>query len=344
MRIDGEFLREWGPERFLCSIIGGAPGGMGGPGKGNPNSTDKQGGTGQGGMGGSNYNKPAGPGASIAASKKPGGMTGNKPTGQTGSGGGSYTYSGGYSDTRDDPASIENRARNQDAQNVGESWGDGLSGVFNEFMHGLGSMVGLSENEESLSQTANDMARPGYQGPAGGPGTGGTESARWGWDPVGMVGGALGNAFGVPIVGGLIADQISDYYGRPLQVDLGPHVLQADDGQTTVSGPSATFSDRDNPGTFYGSTPGLNSFSNGAAAVAPKKSTFYGSDGGAAEPAPSPEQPPMEVPGGLSPTEIPDGVNVDTGNSGLSPSQLSSIFQQYGSKVYRGKNKSTVVS
>lgn len=49
--------------------------------------------------------------------------------------------------------------------------------------------------------------------------------ADWSFDPVALASGALGFASGVPIVPGLIADQLSDLAGRSFCVNLGPSVF-----------------------------------------------------------------------------------------------------------------------
>lgn len=48
--------------------------------------------------------------------------------------------------------------------------------------------------------------------------------ANWGLDPAGLVGGAIGTAVGVPGLG-FVADQISQYFDRPLDINLGANVL-----------------------------------------------------------------------------------------------------------------------
>lgn len=48
--------------------------------------------------------------------------------------------------------------------------------------------------------------------------------ADWGFDPAGLIGGAIGTALGVPGLG-LAADMLSQWAGRPLEANLGPNVF-----------------------------------------------------------------------------------------------------------------------
>jgi hypothetical protein len=104
---------------------------------------------------------------------------------------------GRYSDARDDPVAQENRARNLDAQNVGESWGDGVAGVANELGHLVGGLLGFDEREEGFAETAMDMARSEYQGPV--PGTPDNARANWGFDVMEALTNFAGLASGLPV-------------------------------------------------------------------------------------------------------------------------------------------------
>lgn len=64
--------------------------------------------------------------------------------------------------------------------------------------------------------------------------SGGTRS-NWGLDPAGLIGGAVGTAFGIPGVG-LAADKLSSLLGRPFEIGLGPDVLGGFGGATGTAG------------------------------------------------------------------------------------------------------------
>jgi hypothetical protein len=169
-------------------------------------------------------------------------------------------------------------------------------------------------------------------------------SAGWGFDPAGLIGGAVGSALGVPLVGGFVADQISSALGRPLEVNLGPSVFGGLDGETTVSGPTMTARDPNDQSTFFGAPPQLAGFGNGVANVASGKSTFTGSDPAAPAPTPEPPAPEPELPDIDGPMTPPNGVNIDPGNTGIPAGDLASLFQRLGNRVYKGKNHSAVVT
>lgn len=147
-----------------------------------------------------------------------------------GTGSGSSSKAGNYSDARDDPVAKENMARNADARNDGESWGDGFGGVVNEIGHALGGLIGLDEKEESFTETATDMARPDYAAP--GPGTPANNHARWGFSPIQAMANFAGLATGAPIgtavALGNAAAQHLGLGGLP-EIDMGRNVLSADD-------------------------------------------------------------------------------------------------------------------
>lgn len=51
-----------------------------------------------------------------------------------------------------------------------------------------------------------------------------TGKANWGFDPAVALGGALGMGFGIPGTG-MIANQLSQWAGRPLEMNMGPEVF-----------------------------------------------------------------------------------------------------------------------
>jgi hypothetical protein len=283
------------------------------------------------------------PSAMAGASGRPS-ASGN---GQSGRGG--QTFSGSYSDTRDDPAAIENRARNQDAQNIGESWGDGLPGIGNELAHLFGGFLGLGEREEDFTDTAMDMARPNYNGPAAG--TPDNMRANWGWDPVGALVGVGGMLGGLPAGPGLIADWASEQLGRPLDINLGRSVFETEDdpitGQTasrTHTGGGMTVHDSDDPNTFLGVSPGLGYLGEGASQAMPKRQTFTGTDPMPLDGAPaSPFEPTAPNP---SPIDTPpNGINVSPGNTGLNDQQLTDLFLSHMTpgRTARGRSAARVI-
>jgi hypothetical protein len=273
-------------------------------------------------------------------------------TGQSGRGG--QTFQGEtprYSDARDDPAAKENTARNQDAQNIGESWGDGLPGIANELAHLFGGFLGLGEREEDFTETAMDMSRPNYNGPAGGPGTGGTNSANWGFDPVGALVGIGGMLGGLPAGPGLIADWASQQLGRPLDINLGRSVFETEDdpitGQTasTHTGGGMTVHDSDDPNTFLGVSPGLGYLGEGASQTTPRRQTFTGVDPSPVDQAPVDGYDPVTP--APSPIDTPPNspIQIDAGNTGLSDQQLTDLFLSHMTpgRTARGRSSGRVI-
>lgn len=314
---------------------GGASTGRPDIGRERPMDNDRGGGNGQGGRGGSAAPRGgggAGTGRPAAGKERPIDRPGG---GQGGSGGG--TFIGGSGQTRDQMQTQDQLGANvANAQNDYNDRDNNLAENIGNFIAG---MFGFNE----MDPTAPGFSQPGAPGQTG--------QADWGFDPAGLIGGGLAGAFGVPVIGGFLADQISSALGRPLQVNLGPSVFggpttdpitgEVTPGETTVSGPSMTVRDRDQRDTFYGAPPALAGFGGGVANVSPTSSTFLGVDPAPVQPNPPPA-PQVPLPDGLSPTEpvAPGDVSIDPGNTGLSASDLASLFQQMGSRIYRGKNRS----
>jgi hypothetical protein len=300
---------------------------------------------GQGGRGGRSSTPRGGGGASTGRDNRAnqGPVGGNQ-------GRGSQTFSGtNYSDARDDPVAKENTARNQDAQNIGESWGDGAAGIGNELAHMFGGFLGLGEREEDFTETAMDMARPEYNGPVGGPGTGGTRSANWGLDPVGAVVGLGSSLAGLPAGPGMIADWISEQFGRPLDINLGSSVLETEDdpitGQTasrTHTGSGMTVRDAGDSDTYLGVSPMLGYTGEGASRAMPSNATYTGTNPTAQEPAESDPFTPV-TPQPTQTGTMPQGMNVDVGNSGLTAQQLSDLFAGFMGKSSRKAPASVIV-
>jgi hypothetical protein len=282
------------------------------------------------GRGGRAATPRGGGGASTGrAVSDPHGLAGGPRGGGTGQGGaGGGTFVGGAGATRDQMQEQDRIGANvANAQRDFNNEGNSLSETIGNFLAG---MLGFNED---------DPTEPGYSGP-GMPGQ--TGRADWSWDAAGPIGSALGAGFGAPLTG-FLADQISAAAGRPLSVRIGPDVFQ-DGDSTTVSGPSMTVQDADHPNEFVGVNPGLGFLGQVASNAAPKKSTLYGADPAPAEPGPAPEQPGMELPDIDGPMTPPNGVNIDPGNTGIPAGDLASLFQRLGSRVYKGKNHSAVVT
>lgn len=62
-----------------------------------------------------------------------------------------------------------------------------------------------------------------------------SKRTTWGYDPAGMIAGLAGSALGVPGLG-LIANQISKYSGRPLEIGMGEDVFGGSEGAITGNG------------------------------------------------------------------------------------------------------------
>jgi hypothetical protein len=284
------------------------------------------------GRGGRAATPRGGGGASTGrAVSDPHGLAGGPRGGGTGQGGaGGGTFVGGAGATRDQMQEQDRIGANvASAKNDYDNQGNSIADTVGNFLAG---MLGFNED---------DPTQPGYSGP-GMPGQ--TGRADWSWDPAGPIGSAIGAGFGAPLTG-FLADQISAAAGRPLSVRIGPDVFQ-DGDSTTVSGSGMTVQDADHPNEFVGVSPGLGFLGQVASNATPKKSTLYGADPAAPAPEPEPQEPAPELPDGLSPINpvSPENINVDPGNTGLQAGDLAGLFQRMGQKVYRGKNRSTVVS
>lgn len=168
-----------------------------------------------------------------------GNQAGKNADGQ-GHGGVSGTSANGgkqhYSDARDDPVAKENRKINEDADNLGESWFDGVGGFFNEIGHGLLGMVGLDEENETFSETAMRSSEQGLADPN----TPTNESAHYSFDPIQALAGFAGLATGMPtgIAYGVGKYGYENLTGQkvPWEKDLGTSVLGGN--KTPASAPS----------------------------------------------------------------------------------------------------------
>lgn len=68
------------------------------------------------------------------------------------------------------------------------------------------------------------------------PGYSSQNRANWGFDPAGLIGGAVGMGVGAPGLG-LLADMASRAMGRPLEMNMGPSVFGGGGGGGLLGGP-----------------------------------------------------------------------------------------------------------
>lgn len=136
-----------------------------------------------------------------------------------------------------------------------------------------------------------------------------------------------------------------------LDVNLDRTVFGVEDdpitGQTasrTSTGSGMTIEDRDSPATFYGVSPTLNYLGQGASQAMPTRQTFVGADPAPVDPAPANPYDPVTP----APTPIdtpPNGVQVDVGNTELSPTELTNLFSGFmrPQRTSQGKNAGRVI-
>jgi hypothetical protein len=306
------------------------------------NRGEGQGGRGGGSFGGGPSGRSQHPGriggeqAARASNQSRGAAGGG--TGNGGRGGG--TFVGGSGTTRD-----AMQTQDQVGANVAAAQND-FNDVDNSTTDDIGNMIAsfLGFNEQNPTE-------PGFSGP-GMPGQ--TGRANWGFDPAGLIGGAAGMGFGIPLTG-FLADQASALMGRPLEISLGPDVFGSDTidpetGQvvgnsTTYSGPSMTLRDNDDPNEYFGTSPALGYIGNQTANAVPGKRTMTGVDPSPVDGAPADGYDPV-TPNPSPIEEAPSGMNIDPGNTGQTPQQLSELFSgfmQPQSRTAKGKNQSRVV-
>jgi hypothetical protein len=176
-----------------------------------------------------------------------------------GTGSGSSSKTGNYSDARDDPVAKEQNARNADARNDGESWGDGIEGFANEIAHMVGGLLGLDEEEQDFTTVANDMARPEYNGPPAG--TPDNMRGHWSYDPMQTLADFAGLATGLPVgtIYGLGKNAWESATGIPLgtEIDLGRSVLDREDSPTNGPAGNPSKPTKDNVSSGETKTAGL---------------------------------------------------------------------------------------
>lgn len=107
----------------------------------------------------------------------------------------------------------------RDYQNIGNS-------DLENFGNTLAGMLGFNEQRPTLARALDRFNRTKD-------GEISDKRAGWGFDPAGLIGNALGSPFGAGLIAGPIANQISAYFDRPLEIGLGPDVFS---GQ--ISAPS----------------------------------------------------------------------------------------------------------
>jgi hypothetical protein len=113
---------------------------------------------------------------------------------------------------------------------------------------------------------------------------------------------------------------------------------------TTHTGGGVTVHDADNPDTYFGVSPGLGYLAGGASNAAPAKHTYTGADPTTQEPAAdtpyvpvTPQPTPIDTP--------PNNIQVDVGNSDLSPTELTNLFAGFmkPGRPSRGRNPVSVI-
>lgn len=311
---------------------GGAHGGRdpnaGGKGpKGGGGNGAGKGPRGVGGEGGAQGGRD--PQAGAPAGRGPGGHGGQGAVGSATAADRLMADKYGVSPDRYNQETTDYRDRLTDAYGTDDSMMD----VIGNF---LGSMVGF--NEQTPDEVDFDPQNP--TGP----------DVSWGFDPVGPMASAAGMLLGGPLGPGLVADKISEYFGRPLEVDLGPSVFGFDGGET-VTGPTTGVRD---PGggtgnnTYFGLPPEYAQVANlvsGNAAPRPVTNTYTGTDQPTTLP-PDPAPPTAELPIDSAPAIPPSGANIDPGNTGLSPTDLTELFAGYLPKqtTSTGKNRMRLVA
>jgi len=115
------------------------------------------------------------------------------------------------------PITHDALGRVNDYNNVGNDFLDRV-GNFLAGQLGLNEIDPIASNVEALKSGQ----RPGT-------------NADWGFDPAGLMGSAVGMAFGVPLVG-TATDWVSKKLGRPLEMNLGPSVFGSPDSPGTSTG------------------------------------------------------------------------------------------------------------
>ncbi len=267
--------------------------------------------------------------------------------GQGGRGGPGAVGMGSFGGLPGEPTRDEMQQQDQIGANVAHALDDyNNQGNFDveNFGNRIASLFGFNE----MDPTAPGFSHPGMPGVTG--------QANWGFDPAGLIGSAIGAAGGVPLMG-LVADQISSAFGRPLEVNLGPSVFggttqTADgvdiaDGSSTYTGGNVTVRDPGDQDTYLGVSPTQNAMLQGinrvAPAAAPGSTTVTGADPAPAAPVPADPTEPT-IPDVSAPEPIDaSNVNVNPGNTGLTDSQLTSLFLNYMPRTYTGRNRPTVV-
>jgi hypothetical protein len=208
----------------------------------------------------------------------------------------------------------------------------------------LGNLVAgfLGFNEQTPDQIDFDPTKP--VGPR----------ADWSWDPVGVAAGVGGGFIGAPGLG-MITDQVSQQLGRPLSISLGPDVFggpttdpvtgETIAGDTTVQGPSVTVHDPNDANTFMGVSPTMGSFLNGVSNnLPPRTSTLTGSNPDT--PATTPSDPYQPVTPQPTPIDTPPNspIQVDPGNTQMSPDELTSLFLGFMKpRTSMGRNPASVI-
>lgn len=180
------------------------------------------GGTSEGGAtggptGGGNSNSPGGGGGrSLGGNENSAAGTVNSGTaGRNAAYGGGPALGGGRGSMGNDTVATHNQAAALGmtpdhyiggASNLGQAVTDSYGSNFGRQLAGL-----FGFNKNTVNQPFGAYAN-------------GLNTAGWGFDPAGLVGSAIGTAVGAPFGVGLLADRLSERFGRPGQIALsGPN-------------------------------------------------------------------------------------------------------------------------
>lgn len=151
--------------------------------------------------------------SSYGGSKEYGGGQHNNAGSRSGGGNqGSGSFQGGGPNplTRD-------KMRTQDQMGAMVSKAlDDYNGVGDSFIDKIGNMLARGFGFNEMNPSLPGFGNPGMPGITG--------KANWGFDPAVGIAGALGMGFGFPGTG-LVADQLSQWAGRPLEINMGPDVF-----------------------------------------------------------------------------------------------------------------------
>ena len=166
-------------------------------------------------------------GARIGGNANQGSASGSSNRRGGGGNGGGYSAGGASGRYNSRSQLAQKNPITSDALDRVRDYEDVDNGFFDNVGNMLAGAFGFNEMDPTITSREALMAgrRPG-------------QHADWGYDPAGTIGSLAGMALGIPGMG-LLADQISRFAGRPLEVNLGPSVIGAPDAPATPAAPAA---------------------------------------------------------------------------------------------------------